>query len=561
MSNIEKVLEAVNIVELIRENVDLKKAGNNYKGLCPFHSENTPSFVVSPEKKIFKCFGCGVAGNAINFHMAIKKLNFADALGELAEKIGLTIAAGRGKSTKKTKSQRDKLAILEDCALFFSQNLFDKKGQYGIKYLNEIRGLDVNFIEKEQLGYAPGGKELYKHLIQKGHSKKLMVNLGLIQGNDNKGWFDVFRNRVMFPIRDVEGHVIGFGGRSLSNDIMPKYLNSPESDVFIKGKSLYGLIDNGSEIKAKGYAILMEGYLDVLTAHSHGFSNSVASLGTSFTKDQAKTLSKYTKNVLICFDKDPAGIMAAEKTIFSLNRYGFVSKIVDTGEYKDPDELLNSGDVEQFREKIKNSLEAFDFLYLKYSSNLDLSSIEGKKSIVSSFSNFFKSLNSELDHEIYLSKLSSELKIGKGSIKSYLKLSKPLSKVEKEDNFKVDLNPLEIETLLFLLKYPDYIEELKGYFVGSGNSQFKESITTISMLQSDKDREDAIDLLGLGFLIDLAKKSSIDKDFIEDIKHGWKDRGCKEALIDIEERLVSKKSSQDDKRKLLFDYYKKKREM
>ncbi len=561
MSNLEKVLEAIDIVSLVREHVNIKKAGNNYKGLCPFHSESTPSFVVSPEKKIFKCFGCGAAGNAINFYMAIKKLSFIDSLKDLGEKAGLNLIFSKKNSPIKSKDHELKLTILKDAAIFYSKNLFDKKGQSGLQYLVMSRGLSESFIKEKKLGYASSSSDLYSYLSGKGYGKEVMLNLGLINNHNGK-ITDAFGDRVIFPIGSPEGYVIGFGGRSISEKNVPKYLNSPESGVFAKSKSLYGLDYRGEAIKEKGYAILMEGYMDVLAAHSHGFDNSVASLGTSFTKDQANLLSKYTKNVMICFDKDEAGMRATESALCLLAKSNINARVVDMGDHKDPDELLSADGKEGLREMIKKSLDGFDFLYLNYSKGIDLKKSGGKRKLISSFKNFFSSISNDLDREIYISKLASEVNLGKQSLKSFLfsKSKKKFDGSHAKDE-EMEVTPLEIETLLFALKYPEKVNDILAMVKEKGSSLFRDALSSILYLDSSQGVKEAWESMGLKKLVKNSEKILLTKDLVEDIEWGWKKMDSENSLSTIEEKISFKGLNKIEKSKLLMDYYKKKREM
>ena len=274
--SIQKVIDSADILDIVSESVELKKSGSNYKGLCPFHSESTPSFIVSPKKGIFKCFGCGESGDALSFYMKIKKLPFMEAIKELAARYKIELEVY---SNKKNSKYYD---LLKESSKYFRDALLSGKGKPAMDYLRNKRGFSQELIFNSGLGYAPFNG-LVPYLKSKGFLVKDMEVVGLSRSGK-----DLFRNRVMFTIFDYSGKVIGFGGRSLDNTL-PKYINSKDSIVFKKGKNLYGISDK-SHIREKDFAILVEGYTDVLALKERGIKNSLASLGTAFTSDQAKLL-------------------------------------------------------------------------------------------------------------------------------------------------------------------------------------------------------------------------------------------------------------------------------
>lgn len=556
MDNVEKILNNIDIVQVISEHVQLKKVGTNFKGLCPFHSEKTPSFIVNPQKGIFKCFGCGAGGNLITFHMKLNNTAFSETLNLLAEKYKIELEV-----KKKIKKEVDsfKADILKESALFFKTNLFDKKGQNGLEYLLKERKFTKEFIYEYNLGFSLNEWDaLFKHLIEKNYKKEDLLSLALIKENNDK-IYDTFRNRIIFPIVDVKGQVVGFGGRAIDN-VMPKYLNSSESDLFHKSKILYGLFP--LEIRKKEYALLMEGYMDVLASHSYGFKNALASLGTSLTEDQASLLSKYTKNVLICFDKDNAGLKATERAIVILKKFSFNIKILDLKNYKDPDDFLKSEGAEKFKELIKNSIESFDFLYSNYSKNLDLNIAIDKKKLVIKFIDFFSSLNN-LELEIYLDKLSVLVKINKNVLKSYLlsNKNKPFiqrNNVEEKKEKKIELTNLEKETIVAILKFPKIYEELEELYKTSPNNEMFNHIVNSLKNKNLEEKKEYLSNMNLEILIKESERDINIEEVLLELIYSWKKRVKSENLFSIEEKLLYADSEQ--KMNLIKEYYNTKKE-
>ena len=326
--------EKLDLVQIVSEYVDLKKTGKDYSGMCPFHDDNkTPSFRVSPSKGIYKCFTCEVGGNALDFYKRINNLNLPQAMEELSVKHNIEYIP-----SKKGESNRKYYSCIEEAAEFFQRKLWENRSV--LEHLMNERGISKESIMKFRLGYAPNSwDELYNHLLSKGHSHDVIIELGLAK-SDEKGKRDFFRGRVIIPITSFgRDRVIGFGGRLLEGK-GPKYMNSPESPIFQKGENLYASSDVVKNINSKGYVMIVEGYFDLIAANQNGFDTAVAGLGTAFTSEQGKLIKKYSTNVLTCYDSDEAGIKAGVKTVILLSKEGLNVKVISIEDAKDIDEIL-----------------------------------------------------------------------------------------------------------------------------------------------------------------------------------------------------------------------------
>ncbi|MBO5666783.1 MAG: DNA primase, partial [Firmicutes bacterium] len=333
-SIVDEIKSRCNIVDVIGQHVALKRAGSNYKGLCPFHGEKTPSFVVSEQKQIFTCFGCGASGDVIEFTKRYYNLDFQEAVEKLANQYGIEIRKlGGGDSQKK-----EAMYELNRKAARFYLDAFRKNPNPALQYMFK-RGLDAKTLTQFGIGFADEKWDsLYNYLISEGADVNMLMEMGLVSQSKGK-YYDKFRNRVMFPIINTRGKVIGFGGRVL-DDGTPKYLNSPESSIFLKKMNLFGLNLTRQDINKKDCAILVEGYMDVISLYQAGVRNVSASLGTALTEQQAAMLKRYTKNVILCYESDSAGRAAALRGMDILRAAGCNVKVMHVTDGKDPDEFV-----------------------------------------------------------------------------------------------------------------------------------------------------------------------------------------------------------------------------
>jgi DNA primase len=347
---IEEIKDKVDIVNLVSEHLLLQKKGKNYLGLCPFHHEKTPSFNVNSDKQMFYCFGCQAGGNVYSFLMKKENIPFGEAVKVLAERAGVSLPQAELSPEEQAKFKlRETIEQINKATRdFYHDTLLNSlKAQTARDYLAK-RGIDYTAIDSFFLGYAPDGwSNLMDFLSGRGYSVKQMLEAGVATPKDSGGGYDRFRNRIMFPITNVKGQVIGFGGRVL-DDSLPKYLNSPETAFFSKGHNLYGMDLAHKSIRDKDETMVVEGYMDVIAAHQTGFNNAVASLGTALTRDQGKLLMRYTHNVLLAYDSDAAGVNAAVKGAEILRDLGCKLKILTVPDGKDPDEYLRNHQPEEF---------------------------------------------------------------------------------------------------------------------------------------------------------------------------------------------------------------------
>jgi len=400
----------VNIVDVVGREVNLKKAGANYKGLCPFHSEKTPSFMVNEEKQIFNCFGCGQKGDVIKFVQTYYKLPFVEAVEKLCNEYGIRMPERR---SSRPKIDYDKYYEINAKAARFFYNSLGVRGNKGLAYLKG-RGLSKETITKFGLGYAPDSyNALTDYLRSEGVSDEDMLKLGLANKGKN-GLYDKFRNRVIFPIIDTRDKVIGFGGRALG-DIKPKYLNSSESEIFLKKNNLFGLNFTRKEISDEDRVIIVEGYMDAISLYQGGVKNVAASLGTALTDNQAKLVCRYTKNVVLSYDSDNAGINAALRGIDVMNKAGAKVRILTVTDGKDPDEFIKKHGREAFLKLVDNALPATDFRLNIAKSGCDLGSDLGVLEYIEKIVPVLKSLG-PLEQDIYIRRLSQEYNISEHAI-------------------------------------------------------------------------------------------------------------------------------------------------
>ncbi|KGJ48727.1 MULTISPECIES: DNA primase [Paraclostridium] len=455
MNDIKDIIEEIksrsDIVKVISDYIKVQQSGINYKGLCPFHGEKTPSFYINTSKQIYKCFGCGEGGDVINFVMKIENLEFMDAVKLLAKDCGIEINTNMDEQSKirmeKVKKIQD---INTEAARYYFSNLIKEKN-YGYEYLRR-RGLDDKIIKKFGLGYAPKAwTNLMEYLISKGYDKETLVECGLVTyKKDGNKYYDRFINRVIFPIFDYRGNVIGFGGRVL-DDSLPKYLNSPDTLAFNKKYNLYGLNFARKNITDRT-VILVEGYMDLISLYQYGIRNVCATLGTALTIDQGNLLKRYVDTVVISYDSDDAGVKATLRAIDILTSVGINVKVLNLKDVKDPDEFIRKYGLEGYQKSIADAVHYIRYKIVKCKENYDLSKDEQRLKFTKESTKIIKGLKSPVDIDYYINFLSSESKIGVESLKkevygkSYKSNYNP--KLKNDRHVQIDKNAYKRPTII-----------------------------------------------------------------------------------------------------------------
>ena len=431
---IEEVRSANDIVDVIGGYIKLEKKGKNYFGLCPFHKEKTPSFSVEPTKQIFHCFGCGKGGNVIHFIMNAENLDFINAVKFLADRAKIQLPEMENKEeAERARLKKELIRLNTEAARFFYSQLCSNAGLKAREYL-EGRALSGQTLRRFGIGYSlEEWDSLYKFLKKEGFDEKLLQKSGLALPGRNGGLYDRFRGRIMFPIFDVRGNIIGFGGRVLDSS-MPKYLNSPETPVYSKGKNLYAL--NFAKNSGEKRIIVVEGYMDAISLHQNGITNAVASLGTALTESQGRILKKYAEEVIISYDADTAGQAATMKGLDILSGIGCSVKVLVIPHGKDPDEFIRKNGAERFRELMDRALPLIEYKVKVFKNQVDLNSTEGKISFIKKLSDLLSKLDSRVETEMYVKKMALEYGITEESIYSEIyKKNKP------QTSFRNIMNP------------------------------------------------------------------------------------------------------------------------
>ncbi len=408
---VEEVRMKNDIVEVVSSYVRIQKKGASYFGLCPFHNEKSPSFSVSGQKQMYYCFGCGAGGNVFTFVMNYENYTFGEAIKLLADRAGVNLPEIEySEEMRKKENYRARLLeVNKEAAKYFYYQLRAPQGEIGMRYF-QGRRLSEETMKKFGLGFAnKTSDDLTKYLRQKGYDDKVIQDAGLAKYNEKYGTSDLFWNRVMFPIQDINHRVIGFGGRVMGEG-EPKYLNSPETQVFDKSRNLFGL--NFARTARSGNIILCEGYMDVISLHQAGFTQAVASLGTAFTAGHANILRRYTENVYLAFDSDGAGVKAALRAIGILKEVDLSGKVINMQPYKDPDEFIKNLGTEAFQERINNAENSFLFEIRILERDYDLKDPEQKTKFHKELARKLCQFEVEVERENYLEAIAEKYHIG-----------------------------------------------------------------------------------------------------------------------------------------------------
>lgn len=567
MDQAAAVREKIDLVSLISEFLTLKKAGRNFTTVCPFHNENTPSFVVSPERQIWHCFGCGKGGDCFTFLMEYEKIEFLEALMILGKKVGIEIKTGDFAKSSKRQKIYD---LNKKAADFYHYILTEHKaGEKALEYLLEKRKLNKGLIDSFGLGFAPSNNGLSKYLMNK---KKLqrqdLLEAGL-SFQSRGGVVDFFRGRIIFPLTDQRGNILGFSGRGVLDSDMPKYLNTKETIVYHKGSTFFGINKAISDIKTSGEVILMEGEFDVISSFREGIKNVVAIKGTALTSEQAKFLSRISQKIILCLDQDEAGVEATKRSLLVLEETDLSAYVAKISEFKDPDDALNTNPA-SFKKQLKQSIGAYDFLIEHALNKFDRETFEGKKKISESILPVIERISNEVVKEHYLKKVSSELdtsieslkkQIGKTEKKIDKKLTQPIPvKKDRKEILEEYLLSLIIQSdkpkALFELSFgilTDYkyqkeifnkiLEKLSIYFKTNENFESKNFVKNLPV-----ELTEGFDRI---FLMPTPKIEEAEKlkAEVENVSRELKKLSLKEKIKELSEKLKKEKS--EDKEALI----------
>ena len=470
---VEDIRMKNDIVDVVSSYVKLQKRGSTYFGLCPFHSEKSPSFSVTPSKQMYYCFGCGAGGNVFTFVMKYENYTFTEAVKMLADRAGVALPEGEFSKEEKRKAdlKTKLLEINKEAAKYFYHNLKSDYGKVGYEYLTK-RGLQDDTIRKFGLGYSLNYKDdLYQYFKKKGYEDSVLKESGLFTFSE-RGVYDKFNGRVMFPIMDVNNRVIAFGGRVMG-DGQPKYLNSPETMLFDKSRNLFGM--NIARSSRTGYILICEGYMDVISLHQAGFTNAVASLGTAFTTRQAALIKRYTDELYLTYDSDGAGVKAALRGIPIAKETGLSVKVINMKPYKDPDEFIKALGKEEYEKRIDEARNGFMYEIDRMSDDVDYSDPDSKSKFYLDVAKKLLEFPDELTRNVYIDAVCNEFNIPRDAlVKSVNTLSLTMTEEDIKINAKAKVNEVRKEKddgirkalkslLTWLIEEPGIYNVIKKY--------------------------------------------------------------------------------------------------
>ncbi len=461
-SKIEEIKSRVDIVELAAEYLTLKKAGRNYLGLCPFHQEKTPSFTVNREKQIFYCFGCGEGGNVITFLMKVANKTFPEAIKELAEKTGVVLPSPQAsKESRQSDSLRESIANLNlRAAQQYARNLYSPAGKIAQDYL-AVRGIKPETVKQFRLGFAPDAwRSLADYIKGSGLSLKIAEQAGLVVAGKEESFYDRFRGRLIFPIENVSGEIVAFGGRIMDKG-EPKYLNSPESPIYVKGKNLYGLNKTKEEIRKKGFALIVEGYFDLISLWNAGIGNVVASLGTALTRDHLELLRRYTSEVVALFDPDEAGRKALDRSLELFLMMDMRARVLVLPGGLDPDDYVKKFGQEKMAELITNAQPLSDY----YIENILGSgkTFEDKREMLKTAMEFINKINDKKEKDLFIKRIAEKTGVDQELlIKEVYKSTSSIKAKTGKDKlpFNINNDVVELHLLQILLEYPQKTDQV-----------------------------------------------------------------------------------------------------
>ena len=549
---LDEIRDRADIVDLIGEYVDLKRSGSNYMGLCPFHSEKTPSFSVSPSKSIFKCFGCGVGGDVITFIMKRENLSFPEAVEFLADKYNVRLEVYKDEN-KEAREKRNRLyEINREAGLHFLKNY--QASQKAQLYLKN-RMLSDKTIRSYGIGYSKDSwTDLYDHLTKMGYREEELLELNLISKSKNGNYIDRFRDRVMFPIINRNNRIIGFGARAFG-DAKPKYLNSRETPIFHKGSNVFN-INIISRESTRERIILVEGYMDVISLYNSGINYSVASLGTSLTIDQANIIKRMAKDIYICYDSDNAGINATSRAIDIFLQASVKPKIIELEGGLDPDDFIKKYGLEAFEKKIKSAISYIEFKIKKLKENFNLEDSEGLSNFTIESAKILSSIKNPIERDIFVKDFSTKYNISYTAIENYINyLNRNKLKEAKREKVKVMKNinvvksnktRAQEELLSYSLLDNDIYKYIKNkievfYFTNAMTRAVFEE--TPRLFEEEMEIRD--------FLSILESNKLVTKEFVENIMSLISDIHVDDKIVDELVKTIERNYIQDRKHKIL----------
>jgi DNA primase len=528
---IAEVRDKADIIEVISEYVPLKKKGRNHLALCPFHAEKTPSFTVSGVKQVFHCFGCGIGGDVFGFVMKAESIAFPQAVRILAKKLGVPLPQRKvSPSVKKMIDKKEQLVKVNQLAeAYYRDVLLSREGRGAREYLKK-RGIGREVIEEHRLGYAPDSwNGLVTFFLRKKVPLNLPEELGLIVAKKTGGWYDHFRGRIIFPIFDLTGKVVAFGGRTLGDD-SPKYINSPESKLYRKGEILYGLHVAKRIIREQGIALIVEGYLDLLTLHQNGFKHAIATLGTAMTESHVRLLKRFTNQFITIFDPDESGAAATIRALEIFLNEEISCRVVQLPEGHDPDSFLQAGNKDVFQEMLSRAIPIVDFYIDKILSRSDLTSADEKARVVDEIYPILERIQNRIVRESYVRKLGEKLGLEEGLLVDTMKDTRR-GRGERRGDLKHVITkrtyPKAEETILLIMLHfnhviPEIVEdgvvedfenqELKVIAKMISHTYLEKSALVVSDLLSEIEDEELKGRISeLAFLEGTLEESSLEK--------------------------------------------------
>ncbi|MFP4200728.1 MAG: DNA primase [Clostridia bacterium] len=541
--SVDRVRELSDLAEIVSEYVTLRKRGSNLVGLCPFHEERTPSFTVSPDRQLFYCFGCGAGGDVFNFIMMIEGMEFPEALRHLAERAGVELAPSGESREEVSRSRRVRdylLRVAEFAAARFERSLAGNEGKTARDYLAS-RGVDGQLAKEYRLGFARGDwSSLTDALKREGFNLKAAEALGLVRRSSGGRYYDLMRNRLIFPIKDIQGRVMAFAGRTLAEE-EPKYINSPESPVFAKGDVWYGLDAAREEIRRRDRAIIVEGYMDVLACAREGWRETVAAMGTAVTANQARILARYTRTALAAFDGDEAGSRAALRSYASFASCGVDLRVMQFDEGRDPADVLSAGDgPERFSRAVKEAAEFFEFAWKHAKNSVDLRSARGKADAVEMMVEIIAAEEDPIVQGDQIRRIAEDLGISEEAVRAGLRRARRQRRRSRRDgrpetgerpamaDVDEDVGPGQLKAeravISMMLRHPEYLargrgclkaadfrshlygslagvifesevqdpHRLAGIMIGDGDERTKAELARIMMETSDSKADDRV---------------------------------------------------------------------